>query len=106
MEEYTAGLRRLENGATPANPEPALEAIIRDHQATGWKTLSVFVRDCVGGHSFPIDSRVEKELNRWGLPVDERKLISLSLEIGRDPKKLARMFYVAGGTLDDRSGSG
>ena len=87
----------MESGATPANPEPALDAIIRDHHATGRKTLSVFVRDCIGGNSFPIDSRVEKKLMRWSLPVDERKLISLSLEIGRDPKKLARMFFVSGG---------
>jgi hypothetical protein len=57
----------------------------------------VFVRDCVGGNSFPIDSRVEKELTRHGLPVDERRLIGLSLGIGRNPRKLARMFYTAGG---------
>ena len=98
MDEYTAELRSVEQGATPGRPTPALDAIIRDHQATGWKTLSVFVRDCVGGNSFPIDSRVEKELKRWELPIDERKLISLSLRIGRDPKKLARMFYMAGGS--------
>ena len=97
MDEYTAELRSVEQGATPESPTPALDAIIRDHQATGWKTLSVFIRDCVGGNSFPIDSRVEKELRRWELPTDERKLISLSL-IGRDPKRLARMFYTAGGT--------
>ena len=97
MEDYTEQLRAIEKGATAANPEPALDTIIRDHQATGWKTLSVFVRDCVNGNSFPIDSRVEKELKRWDLPVDERRLTSLSLEIGRDPKKLARMFYTAGG---------
>ena len=86
MDDYTAGLRTIEQGATSHNPTPALDAIIRDHQATGWKTLSVFVRDCVGGNSFPIDSRVEKELKRWDLSTDERKLISLSLGIGRDPK--------------------
>ena len=97
MDEYTDQLRSIEKAATATNPTPALDTIIRDHQATGWKTLSVFVRDCVGGNSFPIDSRVEKELKRWKLPVDERKLISLSLGIDRDPKKLARMFYTAGG---------
>lgn len=97
MDGYTDQLRSIEKASTPRNPTRALDAIIRDHQATGWKTLSVFIRDCVGGNSFPIDSRVEKELKRHGLPVDERQLISLSLELGRDPRKLARMFYTAGG---------
>lgn len=58
MPEYVAHLRDLERDATPADPMPALDAIVADHRATGWKTLSVFVRDCVGGHSFAIDSRV------------------------------------------------
>ena len=97
MGQYTDQLRFMEKEATPDNPTPALDSIVRDHQATGWKTLSVVIRDCVKGNSFPIDSRVEKELQRWGLPVNERMVISLSLEIGRDPRKLARMFYTAGG---------
>lgn len=98
MDDYTDNLREIESTATPDNPMPALDTIIRDHQASGWKTLSVFVRDCVGRNSFPIDSRVEKELSRHSLPVDERQLISLSLAIGRNPRTLARMFYTAGGT--------
>ena len=64
MAEYTADLRRFELLASADNPMPALDVIVRDHRATGWKTLSVFVRDCVGGNCFPIDSRVEKELHR------------------------------------------
>lgn len=98
MEEYAEHLRNLEAEATPDNPTPALDAIIRDHHATGWKTLSVFIRDCVHGNSFPIDSRVEKELNRSGFPVDERRLISMALAIGRNPRRVARLFYKAGGT--------
>ncbi len=78
---------------------PALDALIRDHRATGWKTLSVFVRDCVGGNSFPIDSRVEKALRRHDLPVDERQLIRLTIAAGRNPRVVARMFYAAGGEL-------
>jgi hypothetical protein len=97
MTDYTETLRALERSATPGNPMPALDAIIRDHRATGWKTLSVFVRDCVGGNAFPIDSRVQKDLERRGLPVDERFLISASLAIGENPRRLARMFYEAGG---------
>jgi hypothetical protein len=97
MSEYTASLRALELAATPEDPMPALDAVIRDHRATGWKTLSVFVRDCVGGNCFPIDSRVEKALQRHALPVNERTLVGLSLAIGRNPRKLARLFYVAGG---------
>ena len=97
MEDYAEHLRSLEEGASADDPTPALDAIVEDHQATGWKTLSVFIRDCVGGNSFPIDSRVQKELDRHGLPNDERQLIGLSLAIGRDPKRLARMFYTAGG---------
>lgn len=97
MVDYTDHLRDLEHQASPNKPMPALDAIVADHRATGWKTLSVFVRDCVGGNSFPIDSRVAKELERWGLPEDERRLVSLSLEINRNPRQIARMFFAAGG---------
>lgn len=97
MEEYASCLRDLERGATPTNPLPALDAIVRDHRATGWKTLSCFIRDCVQGNSFPVDSRVQKQLDRWSLPGDERLLVSLSLALGRNPREIARMFYDAGG---------
>lgn len=97
MDGYTDHLRRLEAGATPSDPMPALDSIVRDHRASGWKTLSVFVRDCVGGNSFPIDSRVARELKRHGLPVDERLLVSLALAVGANPREIARMFYEAGG---------
>lgn len=97
MTNYAAALRSLETGASPDDPMPALDACIRDHRATGWKTLSVFVRDCVGGNSFPIDSRVEKVLRKHDLPIDERELVRLSLAVGRNPRVVARMFYNAGG---------
>ena len=100
MAEYTVSLRELSLSASPADPMPALDAIIRDHQASGWKTLSVFVRDCVGGNSFPIDSRVEKELRKHGLPSDERSLVSGCLEMGKNPRSVARMFYQSGGGDD------
>src|SRR4029079_9834931 len=54
MADYVNSLRRLEREANPENPMPALDAIVADHKASGWKTLSVFVRDCVGGNCFPI----------------------------------------------------
>jgi hypothetical protein len=98
MADYVDHLRAVERAATPSDPMPALDAIIRDHRATGWKTLSVFVRDCVGGNCFPIDSRVAKELQRSGLPEDERRLVSLALPLGRNPREIARMFYAAGGS--------
>lgn len=97
MTNYVQHLQALESQATLDNPMPALDAIIRDHQATGWKTLSVFVRDCVGGNCFPIDSRVQKELDKRGLPVNERLLVSLSLALNKNPRQVARMFYEAGG---------
>jgi hypothetical protein len=100
MGDYVQHLQALERRATPNDPMPALEAIIADHRATGWKTLSVFVRDCVGGNSFPIDSRVKRELAQHGLPLDERDerlLVSLALAAGRNPRQVARMFYAAGG---------
>ena len=103
---YVEHLRRIDATATPEDPMPALDTIVRDHRATGWKTLSVFVRDCVGGRCFPIDSRVRKELERHRLPSDleaERLLVSLSLAIGRNPRQLARMFYEAGGVGGDFS---
>jgi hypothetical protein len=76
---------------------PALDTIIRDHRASGWKTLSVFVRDCVKCNSFPIDSRVEKELKKRALPVDEGALVRLALALERNPRVVARVFYKAGG---------
>jgi hypothetical protein len=100
MSDYVRHLQDLEKGASPRSPVPALDAMIADHRATGWKTLSVFVRDCVGGDCFPIDSRVRKELAQHGLPHDERderQLVSLSLAAGRNPRQVARMFYAAGG---------
>jgi hypothetical protein len=106
MQGYVDHLRRIDARATPEDPMPALDTIVRDHRATGWKTLSVFVRDCVGGHCFPIDSRVRKELERHGLPSGvetERLLVSLSLAIGRNPRQVARMFYEAGGVGGDFS---
>jgi hypothetical protein len=97
MAQYTDDLRRREARATPADPMPALDAIIADHRATGWKTLSVFVRDCVGGNCFPIDMRVARELARCGLPEDERLLVGLALAAERNPRRVARLFYAAGG---------
>ena len=97
MSDYVSGLRRLEREATPDNPMPALDAIVADHRASGWKTLSVFVRDCVGGNCFPIDSRVAKELARHELPPEERHIVSMSLALGRNPRQVARMFFAAGG---------
>jgi len=100
MDDYVTSLQALESEATPTNPMPALDAIIRDHRATGWKTLSVFIRDCVGGAAFPIDSRVQRELERRGLPVDEPQLVSLALTLGCNPRRLARIFYEAGGVSE------
>ena len=96
MSGYVAGLRQLERSATPYNPMPALDAIVMDHRASGRKTLSVFIRDCVLGNCFPIDSRVSNQLAEFGLPEDERLLVSLSLELRRNPRQVARMFYELG----------
>jgi hypothetical protein len=87
MAEYTADLRRLELIASADNPMPALDAIVRDHKGAGWKTLSVSTRDCVRGNCLPIDSRVEKELHRRDLPVDERELVRISLQLDRNHGK-------------------
>jgi hypothetical protein len=97
MEDYAEKLRSIERSATPDDPTPSLDRIVQDHRATGWKTLSVFVRDCIRGNSFSIDSRVEKTLKAYDLPVDERTLVGLSLAVGRNPRQLARQFYWAGG---------
>jgi len=100
MQQYVEELRVLEKQATVENPTPALDQIIRDHGATGVKTLSVFVRDCVGGNCFPIDLRVRRQLERYGLPLDERQLVRMSLSLGRNPRELARIFYEAGLNVD------
>jgi len=97
MQEYVDGLRSLERKATAENPTPALDKIVADHQATGVKTLSVFVRDCVGGNCFPIDLRVRRQLERYQLPLDEKLLVRMCLTLGKNPRELARIFYEGGG---------
>lgn len=97
MSDYVVHLRDLEAKASQWDPQPALDCVKRDLQAGEAKTVSVFIRDCVKGNCFPIDSRVRTELTRWGLPDDERQLVMLSLAINRNPRVVARMFYNAGG---------
>jgi hypothetical protein len=96
MQTYAAWIRDVESRATPEDPMPALRTIMRDHRAGEGKTLSVFVRDCVKGNCFPIDSRVANQLRRFDLPADERSLVGLSLAIGQNPRRVARIFYQAG----------
>lgn len=98
MGAYVQMLREIEVEATPENPMPALAQIMRDHRAGEGKTLSVFVRDCVRGNCFPIDSRVAIQLEFFGLPRDERLLVSLSLGRGLNPRKVARIFYQSPGS--------
>jgi hypothetical protein len=95
MRQYVEELRALEKDATAESPTPALDKIVRDHAASGVKTLSVFVRDCVGGNCFPIDLRVRRQLEKHKLPEDERMLVRMSLALGKDPRELARVFYEA-----------
>ena len=95
MAGYTAFLRQIESKATPSDPMPALDQIVKDHQAGAYKTISVFIRDCVKGNCFPIDSRVAKQLAAYNLPADERRLVSLCLGRGLNPRKVARIFYQA-----------
>lgn len=95
MEGYVAALRGMESKATLENPTPALDRIIRDHQAGGVKTLSVFIRDAVKGNCFPIDCRVENQLTNYDLPVNEQCLVRICLRMGQNPRKVARIFFLA-----------
>lgn len=97
MGAYAGSLGEIERKATSDDPMPALDRIMRDHQAGEGKTLSVFVRDCVKGNCFPIDSRVKAQLEANGLPVNERYLVSLCLSEGLNPRKIARIFYQVSG---------
>jgi hypothetical protein len=93
MSQYAERLRELEAQATPAVPMPGLDAILADHRAGEGKTLSVFVRDCIKGNCFSIDSRVKAQLTRFQLPVDERQLVAACLALDMNPRKIARVFY-------------
>jgi hypothetical protein len=95
MNVYVASLRETESRATPENPMPALARIMRNHRAGEGKTLSVFIRDCVKGNCFPIDSSVAKHLNAFRLPRDERQLVSLCTRQSLNPRRTARIFYQA-----------
>ncbi len=100
MTDYVERLRELERAATPSDPMPARNKIFADHQTGSGKTLSVFVRECVLGNCFPIDSRVRTQLQLFGLPnqeKDEEWLVQQCLEAGRNPREVARFFYNAGG---------
>jgi hypothetical protein len=97
MADYLTKLREIESQSTPQDPMPALDRIMRDHRAAEGKTLGVFIRDCVRGNCFPIDSRVAKQLGAYALPSEERQLVSLCLSMGLNPRKVARVFYQAGG---------
>lgn len=93
MDGYVASLREIESKATPQNPMPALDGIMRDHRAVEGKTLSVFVRDCVKGNCFPIDSRVAAQLKQYDLPLNERDLVGLCFDLGLNSRATARIFY-------------
>jgi hypothetical protein len=105
MADYARDLKRHDLLASPENPMPALDVIVRDHRATGWKTLSVFVRDCVKGSCFPIDSRVEWALKKYDLPVNERLLVKMSLHLDKNPRPIARMFFDAGAVTERDKGA-
>ena len=95
MTEYVARLIEIERQATPEDPMPALQKIMWDHGAGEGKTLSVFVRDCVKGNCFPIDSRVAKQVKHFGLPASERELVALCIRLRLNPRQTARIFYRA-----------
>ncbi len=99
MTDYVEGLRDADAKATLTDPMPAHDRIFRDHRAGEGKTLSVFVRDCVKGNCFPIDSRVANQLGSFGLPKNERLLVSLCLSEGLNPRRIARTFLQAPGLM-------
>ena len=71
---------------------PALDEIVRDQAAAGWKTLCVFVRDCVGGNCSRIDSRVSKEPTT----IRRSRSRSIGFELARYLKQLLRgQFWIA-----------
>jgi hypothetical protein len=111
MDGYAQRLRNNDLMSNPQDSLPAMRLIKREHatpkseRATGSKTLSVFVRDCVRGRCFPIDSRVEKELKRHDLPCRGEVLVQLCVELNENPRRINRMFYEAGGVQGDFSRS-
>lgn len=90
MQQYVEELQTLDGQATAENPTPALDKIIIDHRAAGFKTLSVFVRDCVRGRCFPVDLRVRKQLRDHGLPEHEGLLVRLSYALQQEPAEAGR----------------
>lgn len=100
MDGYANLLCDLEAMATPEDPMPALDRIMHDDRAGEGKTLSVFVRDCARGNCFPIDTRVAKQLEAFGLPRDESWLVSSCLGMGLNPRRIARIFYQAEGSSE------
>ena len=68
------------------------------HQAVGCKTskaVSLFCRDFLHVASFPIDRHVQRWLEKYGLPVDEEKMIKLCMKADLDPCKVAKAFFQA-----------
>jgi len=98
MSAYVAVLKKLEQDAELRDPTPALDAFVLLHQTPAPKTLSHFIRDCVLGNAFPLDAPTQKQLAHYNLPADERLLVSLSLELNRNPRLTSRMFSHAAHT--------
>jgi len=91
MSAYVAVLKKLERDADLRDPMPALDALVLLHQTTAHKTLSHFIRDCVLGNAFPLDAHTLKQLAHYNLPPDERLLVTLSLELNRNPRPISRL---------------
>ena len=81
-----------------ALPEDGLKARDELLEALGVKgktskILSVFVRDCLKGDVFPIDTRVNFLLSALELPQDEHGQVRLCQRAEVNPSVLNRMFY-------------
>jgi hypothetical protein len=57
------------------------------------KTVSTFIRDYLNLDIFPVDRRVRRMLELWGLPKDEDEMLKLCEATGVNPKELNRMLY-------------
>ncbi len=84
--EFREALRR----AGPHVSRAALQSILK---TSSTKIIDCYLRDFVRVDSFPIDTRVQRVLDAYGIAGDSWSMVEICRRNGVDPRTLARAVY-------------